>query len=177
MVSRDEEGQERVKSTPWAECWGGEDERQAAGVGRADESPRSWEAGKCIYRKEGGGEEKAERSPPPPPFLMMSTVPSGLWLTNSSFPPEQSGPSSISQLRGPRQAPGEKTVCLFIESRAAQIVKNLPAIQKTQVRSPSWEDPLEKGMVTHSSILAWRIPWTEEPDSPWVAKSQTQLSN
>ena len=45
----------------------------------------------------------------------------------------------------------------------AQLVKNLPAMQETQVRSLGWEDPLEKGTVTHSSILAWRIPWTEEP--------------
>ena len=45
----------------------------------------------------------------------------------------------------------------------AQIVKNLPAMQDTQVRSLGWEDALEKGMATHSSILAWRIPWTEEP--------------
>ena len=46
------------------------------------------------------------------------------------------------------------------------VVKNLPAMQKTQetqVRSLGWEDPLEEGMATHSSILAWRIPWTEEP--------------
>ena len=43
------------------------------------------------------------------------------------------------------------------------VVKNLPAMQETRVRSLSQEDPLEKGMVTHSSILAWRIPWTEEP--------------
>ena len=42
------------------------------------------------------------------------------------------------------------------------MVKNLPAMQETQVGSLSWEDPLEKGMATHSSILAWRIPWTEE---------------
>ena len=42
------------------------------------------------------------------------------------------------------------------------MVKNLPAMQGTQVQSLSWEDPLEKGMVTHSSILAWEIPWTEE---------------
>ena len=41
--------------------------------------------------------------------------------------------------------------------------KNLPALQETQVGSLGWEDPLEKGMATHSSILAWRIPWTEEP--------------
>ena len=45
----------------------------------------------------------------------------------------------------------------------AQMVKNLPAMQVTQVQSLSWEDPLEKGMATHSSILAWRIPLTEEP--------------
>ena len=43
------------------------------------------------------------------------------------------------------------------------MVKNLPAMQETQVLSLGWEDPLEKGMATHSSILAWRIPWTEEP--------------
>ena len=43
------------------------------------------------------------------------------------------------------------------------MVKNYPAIQETQVRSLGWEDPLEEGMATHSSILAWRIPWTEEP--------------
>ena len=45
----------------------------------------------------------------------------------------------------------------------AQMVKNLPAIQETQVRSLGWEDPLEEAMETHSSILAWRIQWTEEP--------------
>ena len=48
----------------------------------------------------------------------------------------------------------------------AQTVKNLPAMQEsqeTQVRSLGQEDPLEEGRVTHSSILAWRIPWTEEP--------------
>ena len=52
-------------------------------------------------------------------------------------------------------------------SPMAQRVKNLPAMQETQetpVQSLGQEDPLEKGMVTHSSILAWRIPWTEEPD-------------
>ena len=43
------------------------------------------------------------------------------------------------------------------------MVKNLPAVQNTQVRSLGWEAPLEKEMATHSSVLAWRIPWTEEP--------------
>ena len=45
----------------------------------------------------------------------------------------------------------------------SQIVKNLPAMKETCVQSPGREDPLEKGMATHSSILAWIIPWTEEP--------------
>ena len=45
----------------------------------------------------------------------------------------------------------------------AQMIKNLPAMQETGVRSLHWEDPLEKGMATPSSILAWRIPRTEEP--------------
>ena len=44
----------------------------------------------------------------------------------------------------------------------AQLVKNLPAMQETRVRSLGWEDPLEKGKATHSSILAWRSPWTIE---------------
>ena len=43
------------------------------------------------------------------------------------------------------------------------MVKNMPAMQETRVQSLDQEDPLEKGMATHSSILAWRIPWTEEP--------------
>ena len=48
-------------------------------------------------------------------------------------------------------------------SLMAQMVKNLSAMQETQVRSLGREDPLEKGMATHSSSLAWRIPWKEEP--------------
>ena len=44
------------------------------------------------------------------------------------------------------------------------MVKNLPAMQETWVQSQGQEDPLEKGMATHSNILAWEIPWTEEPD-------------
>ena len=48
-------------------------------------------------------------------------------------------------------------------SLVAQMVNNLLAMQETQVRCLGWEDPLEKEMATHSGILAWRIPWTEEP--------------
>ena len=51
----------------------------------------------------------------------------------------------------------------------AQMVKNLSAMEETQVQTLGQEDPLEKGMATHSSILAWRIPWTDHG----VAKSQT----
>ena len=53
------------------------------------------------------------------------------------------------------------------------MVKNAPAMQETWVQSLGWEDPLEKEMAIYSSILAWRIPWTEEPDglySPWGRK-------
>ena len=49
-------------------------------------------------------------------------------------------------------------------SVVAQTVKRLPAMRETQVRSLGQEDPLEKEMATHSSIVAWKIPWTEEPD-------------
>ena len=48
-------------------------------------------------------------------------------------------------------------------SLVAQMVKNLPAMQETQVLSLGWEDPLEKGMATYSGILVWRIPWAEAP--------------
>ena len=54
----------------------------------------------------------------------------------------------------------------------AQTAKNLPALQETQVRSLGWEDPLEKGMATHFSILAWEIPWSEEPGGLQSMESQ-----
>ena len=66
-------------------------------------------------------------------------------------------------------------------SLVAQLVKHLPAIQETWVQSQGWEDTREEGRATHSSILAWRVPWTEEL-SPWHAtvhgavKSQTRRS-
>ena len=52
------------------------------------------------------------------------------------------------------------------------VVKNLPAMQETQVPSLGWEDPLEKQMATQYSILAWKIPWTEEPGRPQSTGSQ-----
>ena len=56
-------------------------------------------------------------------------------------------------------------VCVYTSaaSLVAQLVSNLPAVQEIQIRSLGREDPLEKEMATHSSILTWRIPWTEEP--------------
>ena len=58
----------------------------------------------------------------------------------------------------------------------AQTIKNPPARQVNQVQFLGWEDPLEKGMATYSSIFAWRIPWTEEPSGlHGVAKSQIWL--
>ena len=62
------------------------------------------------------------------------------------------------------------------------MVKNLPAkqeMQETQVQSLGWEDPLEKGMATHSSILAWRIPWTDKPGrlQSMGLQSQIQVSD
>ena len=59
----------------------------------------------------------------------------------------------------------EAAVLKHRASLMAQRVKQLPAIKETWVRSLGWEDPLEKEMATHSSVLAWRIPWTEKPGS------------
>ena len=59
-------------------------------------------------------------------------------------------------------------------SLVAQMLKNLPVMQETQVQSLGLEDPLEKGMATHSSILAWEIPWTEEPGGLQSTGSQSR---
>ena len=60
---------------------------------------------------------------------------------------------------------GSAFLVLFfsVASPVAEMVKNLPAMWEIQILSLGWEDPLDKEMATHSSILAWRIPWTEEP--------------
>ena len=67
----------------------------------------------------------------------------------------------------------------LLVSLVAKSVKNLPAMQETSVQSLHQEDPLEKEMVTHSSILAWRSPWTEEPGrlQSMGSQSRTQLSD
>ena len=68
----------------------------------------------------------------------------------------------------------------FMTSLVAQPVRSLPAMWQARVQSLGWEYPLEKEMATHSSILAWRIPWTEEPGGATVhgvTKSRTQMSD
>ena len=62
-----------------------------------------------------------------------------------------------------QEYPTEMPTLLFSNSLEAQVVKSLSSIQETQVRSLGREDPLQMDMATHSSIPAWRIPWTEEP--------------
>ena len=77
---------------------------------------------------------------------------------------------------GSGRSPGEGIgypLQYFWASLVAQLVKNLPAMRETWVLSLVWDDPLEKGNVTHSSILAWRIPWTVHG----VTKSRTRLSD
>ena len=81
---------------------------------------------------------------------------------------------------GSGRSPGEGIGYSFQYSWAslvAQKVKNLPAMQETWVQSLGWEDPLEEGTATHSSILAWRIPWTEEPDRLQSTGSQKVRHN
>ena len=65
-------------------------------------------------------------------------------------------------------------------SLVAQVIKNLPEMRETWVQSQAQQDLLEKGVATRSSVLAWRIPWTEEPGGlqvHWVGNSQTQQIN
>ena len=64
------------------------------------------------------------------------------------------------------------SIVVLWASVVAQMVKNPPAMQETWVWSLGWEDPLEEGMATHSSILAWRIPLTGEPGGPQSMASQ-----
>ena len=68
------------------------------------------------------------------------------------------------QLKVAKELKMSAHICVYIwASLMAQMVKNLPAMRETQVQSLGWDDPLEKGMATHSSILAWRISWSEDP--------------
>ena len=86
----------------------------------------------------------------------------------------QSNPCKLALLSS-----GENSNIFLTLTRVAQMVKSLPAVQETQVRSLGQEDPLEKGMATHSSILSRSIPWTEEPGGlqSMGLQSWTQMSN
>ena len=97
-------------------------------------------------------------------------------LVRGSSPGSSPGKESACNAEDPSCIPGSgrptgEGICYPLwyswASLVAQIVKTLPATWETWVRSLCWEYPLEKGTATHSSILAWRIPWTQEPGSPW----------
>ena len=84
-------------------------------------------------------------------------------LTFPSFPCSSAGKESACNAEYPSLIPGEMIdypLQYSWASLVAQLVKNLPTMWETWVPSFSWEDPLEKEMAAHSSILAWRIPWT-----------------
>ena len=103
-------------------------------------------------------------------------------------PAMQEDPGSIP---GSRRSPGEGIgypLQFSWASVVAQMVKNMPAVLEIWVQSLGWEDPLEGGMTTYSSILAWRIPWTEEPGGlqpmglqrvgdDWMTKHSTVISD
>ena len=87
---------------------------------------------------------------------------------NKGFPGSSAGKEStcntadLSLIPGLGRSPGEGKgypLQYYWASLVAQLVKNSPAMQETWVKSLGWEDPLEKGKATHSSVLAWRIPW------------------
>ena len=63
---------------------------------------------------------------------------------------------------------------MYWASQVALVVKNWPTVQEIRVQSLSWEEPLEWAMTTHSSIVSWKIPWTEEPAGPQFMWSQSQ---
>ena len=88
---------------------------------------------------------------------------------------EPDGPQSMGPQSRIRQSNQHTSVCLLyicMASLVAQRVKRLPAMLETRVQSLGQEDPLQKEMATHSSILAWKIPWTEEPGGLQTTGSQ-----
>ena len=109
-----------------------------------------------------------------PPFIKLMII-SSYYMTVKGFPGGSEGKESACNAGDPGSIPGlgrslggglGNPLQYSWASLVAQMVKNLPAmqeLQETQVRSLSQEDPLEEGMATHSSIIAWRLPWTEEP--------------
>ena len=92
-------------------------------------------------------------------LLVMEKIHSAMGLTICGYQKSLLFPFVSMQMS--REMPLTCTLSRYIEpSLVAQLVKNLPSMRETWVQSQGWEDPLEKGKATHSSILAWRIPWT-----------------
>ena len=83
-------------------------------------------------------------------------------ISSTAQPPAVDG-QSLQENNAQLQTASSSLLLFQGDSLAAQIEKNLPAVQETWAQSLDWEDLLEKGMAIHFSILAWRIPWTEEP--------------
>ena len=117
--------------------------------------------------------------------LLMLTLTT--WL-DQGFPGRSAGKESAYNAGNPSLIPGSGTsteeeigypLQYCWASLVAQLIKNLPAKRETWVQSLGWEDPLEKGIATDSSILAWKFPWTEEPGRLQSMGSQvgTQLSD
>ena len=100
-----------------------------------------------------------------------------LWLTNYGVRPWKSLTHSVSLIYFLKILFIYFDMDLLKMTQVAQMVKNLPAVQKTWVLPLSREDPLEKGKATHSSILAWRIPWMEEPGELQSMDSQRVRHN
>ena len=105
------------------------------------------------------------------PFFFKLTGSKSPWWPGNPCVKEQQGwnqPGSLKDSTEHSNSKAEigKNYFLWFKYMVAQMVKNLPAVWETRVQSLDQEDPLEKGMATHSSILAWRIPWTEEPIGP-----------
>ena len=84
-------------------------------------------------------------------------------VTNHSSPDLDPQAGEATDLQGPETKTETQVLSLWA-SLVAQMIKRLPAMPETRVRFLGWEDPLEKEMAIHSSTLAWKIPWTEEPD-------------
>ena len=105
-----------------------------------------------------------------------------LVLANIVFPDISVGKEFTCNAKGPGSIPGPgrstrkgigyQLQC-FGASLVAQLINNLPAMWETWTRPLGWEDPLEEGMAAHSSVLAWRIPWTEEPGGLQSVGSQS----
>ena len=105
-------------------------------------------------------------------FVEMYVQELNFWVLWQGFPGSSAGKESTCNAGDPDSIPGwgrsleeRKGYPLQYSwaSLVAQVVKNLPAMRETWVLFLDWEDPLEEGIATHSSILAWRILWTEEP--------------